>query len=100
MQKIIPPDMALPARTISGRGAVRQLAALAAAYGRRGMLVHGASLRRSGALDKILANCPAGVKIFAAEHPGGEPTLDNLADLLAAARRSARIGSPRWAAAA
>ncbi len=87
MQKIIPADMALPARTISGRGAVRQLAALAAVYGGRGLLVHGASLRCSGALQKILEKCPVGVHMFAAEHPGGEPTLDNLEDLLAAARR-------------
>ncbi len=86
MQKIIPPDMALPARTVSGRGVIAQLAARAAAYGRRGLLVHGASLRGAGALRQILDKIPAGMHIFAAEHPGGEPTLAHLADLLAAAR--------------
>lgn len=92
----LPHDMLLPARTIAGRGAVRQFAALASAFGPRGLLVHGASLRRSGTIDSLLAGpTPPPASIATWEHAGGEPTLDQLATLL---RDVHRIG-PDWIAA-
>src|SRR3989339_703222 len=87
MTKILPDNLILPSRTITGRGAIRGLAEQAAAFGRRGLLVHGASLRTVGGLRTFVDGGPAGVTLIPVEHPGGEPTLDHLTDLIATARR-------------
>lgn len=83
----MPDDLILPGRTITGRGAIQTMAEQAAAFGRRGLLVHSASLRAAGFLRLLMQKCPAGITIVTAEHPGGEPKLDHLAALLATARR-------------
>ena len=57
------------------------------AFGGRGVLVHGRSLAESGALAAILANRPPGLEVLPWRHAGGEPTLEQLDALLAAARR-------------
>jgi len=50
------------------------------------MLVHGRSLARSGVLFRVLSRGADDQSICNWRHPGGEPTLDQLEDLLAAAR--------------
>ena len=51
MERILPATLAMPPQTIIGRGAVRRLLRHAAPFGPRGILVHGASLRRTDVLD-------------------------------------------------
>jgi alcohol dehydrogenase class IV len=82
----LPAELVLPARTISGGGAAAGLLKECATFGRRGMLVHGASLKRAGVLDGILRERPDGLEVRSWQHPGGEPTLAHLESLLEAAR--------------
>ena len=83
---IIPESLTLPARSVIRRGAVQTITAEASRFGSRGTLVFSRSLERSGVVAQILAGTPSGVDVLAYAHPGGEPTLDQLAALLAAAR--------------
>jgi len=55
-------------------------------FGERAVLVHGKSLESHGVLDKILAAKPDAMTVETWRHPGGEPTLLQLEELLAAAR--------------
>ncbi|MBN1669839.1 MAG: iron-containing alcohol dehydrogenase [Kiritimatiellae bacterium] len=82
----IPKEIALPARVLFARGAAADLLPGCATLGGRGILLHGRSLRRSGALSRILAGRPAGLEVEAVEHTGGEPTLAQVAALRAKAR--------------
>ncbi len=83
---MIPESLTLPARTVIRRGAVRSLTSEAARFGARGTLVFSRSLERSGVVAEVLAAAPAGLSVLPFAHPGGEPTLDQLAALIEAAR--------------
>ncbi len=83
---IIPTELILPPRTITRSGAATDLLAECAAFGERGMLVHGKSLAASGVLDRILNARPAGLTVRTWQHAGGEPTLSQVEELLGAAR--------------
>lgn len=87
MNTILPDAMLLPARTLTGAGIIQKLPEECARFGKRGLLVHGRSLRQGGVCDRILQKLPAGVAITVWEHAGGEPTLNDLIKLLAAARK-------------
>lgn len=76
----------LPPRTLSASGAVQRLLPECAAFGGRGMLVHGRSLGESGELARILATTPPELVVRTWQHEGGEPSLDQLQALLAEAR--------------
>lgn len=82
----LPSSFVSPARTLFGRGSIEQLLGACAEFGARGLLVHGRSLASGGNLDRIRATAPAGIDLTPWECPAGEPTLDQLDDLLAAAR--------------
>jgi len=82
----LPATLTLPPRTLSGRGAARGLLAECAVFGKRGVLVHGRSLERSGKLAAILGDAAARREVLPWRHPGGEPTLDQLEELLSFAR--------------
>jgi alcohol dehydrogenase class IV len=82
----LPPTLMLPPLTISGPGTVQELLPRCAESGRRGVLVHGHSLERSGTLAALCAETPAEMDLQTWRHPGGEPTLTQLEALLAAAR--------------
>ena len=84
--KILPSTLTLPPRTITGAGAIKGLLAECFAFGDRGVLVHGRSLRRSGRLAAILGAAAQDRRVLAWEHPGGEPTLEQVEDALSAAR--------------
>ncbi|MBL7115189.1 MAG: iron-containing alcohol dehydrogenase [Kiritimatiellae bacterium] len=84
--RTIPAILTLPPRTLTGRDAVDHLLVECRKFGPRGMLVCGASLIRSGVRDRILAGTEGSHDISTWRHPGGEPTLDQLEQLLAAAR--------------
>ena len=82
----LPKSLLFPLQTISGSGSITQLIPECLSCGPRGMLVHGRSLAKSGVLSQILSEAPADQTICAWRHSGGEPTLDQLEDLLSAAR--------------
>ncbi|MFN2352723.1 MAG: hypothetical protein ABR497_12345, partial [Kiritimatiellia bacterium] len=73
---LLPTDLTLPNRTVSGHGMAARLMELAADFGPRGLLVHGRSLRCSGRLEKMLRSCPSDCRVMTYEHQGGEPDLD------------------------
>lgn len=87
MINLWPDVLALPHRTLTGAGVAPRLLPECAAWGRRGLLAHGRSLRQNGLLARILEDTPPGVVVTPWEHAGGEPTLDHLAGLLRTARR-------------
>jgi alcohol dehydrogenase class IV len=79
--------MVNPARTVFGRGTADTLLAECRTFGERGVLVHGASLRASGVLTRLLDAAAPPVAVETWECPAGEPTLDQLARLLPFARK-------------
>jgi len=82
----IPGNLILPPRTLCGAGLVRTILAECRAFGPRGILVCGRSLERNGTLSAILEEGKADEFICVWRHTGGEPALDQLEDLLTAAR--------------
>ena len=84
---VLPRTLTLPPRTIAGPDAVLGLLAECAAYGVKGVLVHGRSLETSGSLRRIMERRPGGLDVLPWQFPGGEPTLRQLATLLATARQ-------------
>ena len=82
---VLPENLILPARTIVRPGAARDVLREGAGFGNRGLLVHGASLRRNGRLEAIVGNAPSALRLRTWEHRGGEPTVDDLELLRAAA---------------
>lgn len=83
---ILPENTILPPRTIVREGAVNDLLKECGAFGSKGMLVHGGSLEISGVLGKILGNSSVGLEVSTWRHPGGEPTLDDLSNLVSVLR--------------
>lgn len=83
---IFPEDLIMPQRTLSGAGRIQELLEYASSFGERGMVVHGASLKSSGKLDRILAEKPAGMDVATFQHSGSEPTLSQAESLRQAAR--------------
>ncbi|MEI6209987.1 MAG: iron-containing alcohol dehydrogenase [bacterium] len=75
---MLPSPLILPGRTLAAAHAIRTLGAEASLFGASGLLVHGRSLRASGQLGTILESAPAGLRITCHEHPGGEPTTDEV----------------------
>ncbi|MGQ9661791.1 MAG: iron-containing alcohol dehydrogenase family protein [Kiritimatiellia bacterium] len=92
---VLPENLILPTRTIVRTGSASDLLRESAAFGNRGVLVHGTSLRRSGRLDHILAGTPPGMSLHTWEHKGGEPTVYDLECL----REGARQQAVQWVAA-
>ena len=92
---IVPEIMLLPPLTLVGNGRVRELLPRCSGFGGRGVLVHGKSLNAGGALDAILRARPKGLSVHVSQHPGGEPTLDQLQSLLI----EARVFDAEWIAA-
>ncbi len=71
----LPASLLFPMRLLSGAGKVVDLLRECAAFGERGVLVHGGSLVTGATLDRILAAQPDGTAVDTWQHPGGEPTL-------------------------
>jgi len=92
--KVLPDTLIIPPRIVTRRGSAATLPGECAAFGRRGMLVHGRSLAESGALNRILENT-GDAEVSCWMHPGGEPTLEQVAQL----RESARSQAAQWIAA-
>jgi alcohol dehydrogenase class IV len=92
---ILPSSLLLPQQTVSKPGAALGLTRAAAAFGPRGLLVHGRSLQRSGMLDAILEEPPFGVTVRTWCHAGDEPTVGEVEEL----RAGLRADRPDWVAA-
>lgn len=92
---ILPRELIVPGRIVNARGSADALLHEAAVLGQRGLVVHGGSLDRSGALARILGEGPSGLDVQTWRHPGGEPTLEHLETL----RAEARVFRPDWLAA-
>lgn len=92
---ILPDTLILPPDTRMGRGVSLQLLELCASFGHRGCLVCGNSQVRSGNLDRIQQGRPGSVEVRVWLHPGDEPTLSHLEDLLALLHEH----NPDWVAA-
>lgn len=93
--RLFPQYMSFPSGVFSNRGVVTRVGEQGGSFGSRGFLVHSQSMRRSGAVDRILESAPRGVEILPWQHPGGEPTLDDVE----AVRSRAREVAPFWIAA-
>lgn len=81
-----------PGRILFGRGEAAKAPALIAAYGSRGILVHGASAGRAGFLVEALRAAGVDLQVHSC---AGEPTLNDLT----AALVHARGHRPGWVAA-
>lgn len=84
---IIPDNIVFPERTISGVETALKLIPECSRFGRRGVIMHGRSLVKSGSLENILSNAPENVHVVGWEHGGGEPTLSHLKAALAFAKK-------------
>lgn len=83
---ILPDCLLLPPWTITGAGKVFELLSSCAVFGRRGVLVHGRSLRKKGISARLLRNVTGDMEVISWEHTGGEPTLKHLSELMKAAK--------------
>ena len=83
-QQEFPTDMVFPGRVLSGGGCIAQFRDVAASFGERGLVVYSRSIGREGVLSQIMGD--ASEKILAWRYGGGEPTLDNVEDILQVAR--------------
>ncbi len=82
---VLPNDLMFPQRTVTQRGGAATLLAECRTFGTRGVLVYGNSLKQSGGLEHILED-RSDRSVLPWLHAGGEPTLEQLEQLLAVAR--------------
>jgi len=81
-----PQETFLPQKTIYRKGSAGEIARESLAFGKKGVIVHGSSLRRDGKLDRILGRFPADATVTTFCRPGGEPTLDEITEVIEYAR--------------
>lgn len=82
----IPQETLLPGKTIFKKGAAVRLASETAEYAGPGVVVYGGSLEKSGRLDAIIEGFPGPGEVVRFRRQGGEPDLDEVERLIAAAR--------------
>ncbi len=92
---LLPKELLLPQKSLSGPGAVLQLSTLTAAFGGPGILVHGRSLQSSGKLDQLRACFDERICLTTYCHHGDEPTVLEVDAL----RSEIRDRSAAWVAA-
>lgn len=83
---LVPDSLVLPEKTITRRGGLSLLLQECRRFGTRGIVLHGTALDHNGRLGSLLASCPSGLEVKTVRHKGGEPTLDQVADLAQLAR--------------
>ena len=82
MHPTFPQEAFLPAKILFKKGGASDLAREAAEFGIRGVIVHGASLEKSGLKEKIAEDFKkAGLTAEFFCRPPGEPTLPEISDL-------------------
>ena len=92
---ILPQNLLLPQRTVSGAGSIHNLESIAAGFGTKGVLVHGRSLERSGVVKSIVSACGTDLRIRCYCHEGSEPTVHEVDTL----RNAVRESGAEWVAA-
>lgn len=81
-----PQELLLPQKTIFRKGSSQEIAKEVLEFGLRGLIVHGRSLEKSGRLERILSQFPPDVKLICFPRTGGEPTLDEVSEVIEKAR--------------
>ena len=81
----LPRDMVLPGRLLQGAGCLACFGEVAASFGERGVVIYGRSAGRSGTLGQVLEGLPSD-GVLAWRYDGGEPTLEQVEDVLQVAR--------------
>lgn len=84
--QILPDITIFPGKILAAAGALGHLPSEARVFGTRGIIVHGQTLAQNGALQTLISNMPAQMKVLMHAHTGGEPTLAQAGCLLAQAR--------------
>lgn len=83
MSSLFPQEIFIPSKILFKKGAAAEFLKEAAEFGPSGILVHGMSLEKSGAKEKILAHpAAASLKLTFFCRQGGEPTLDEISAVL------------------
>ncbi len=84
MHPLFPQETFLPAKVLFQAKAISDLAKEAALFGKRGLMVHGASLEKNGLKEKIADDLKrAGIAAEFYCRPQGEPTLDEISAVIA-----------------
>lgn len=81
-----PKEVLLPQKTIFQKGSASQIAQESLEFGSRGLIVHGHSLEKNGKKEKILSQFPASSKVESSCRSGGEPTLDEISEIIEKAK--------------
>ncbi|MDA3924584.1 MAG: iron-containing alcohol dehydrogenase [Kiritimatiellae bacterium] len=92
---LLPANLLLPQRTVSGADTTLQLAELVNTFGSQGVLVHGQSLQRSGKLQAITKQFNGSTVVNTYCHKGSEPTVHEV-DVL---RETIKSMKANWVAA-
>ncbi|HNX91139.1 MAG TPA: iron-containing alcohol dehydrogenase [Candidatus Omnitrophota bacterium] len=83
---ILPAEISFPGKTIFKKNAYLAISGELLEYGKNGLIVHGASLERSGKEVEIYKQFSSSSKVAFYMHDTGEPDLDTVADIIRAAR--------------
>jgi alcohol dehydrogenase class IV len=81
-----PQETLLAHKTIFRAGSAEDIPRETLAFGDRGIIVHGASLRQGRRLDAILDGFPRAARPLTVCRPGGEPALDEITGVIDSAR--------------
>lgn len=90
-----PQEVLSAQKVIFRKGGISDFAREVSEFGKRGIIVHGRSLEKNGAKEKIAATCEQAalaVEYFA--RPNGEPTLDEITRVI----EQGRLFSAEWIA--
>jgi len=82
----LPDPLILPPTTLSGVGRIHSLFDAVPSWGPHGLLVVGQSAVKSGLAATLTKMAPPGIALDLSVHAGGEPTLDQLDQLLQSVR--------------
>ena len=89
MHPTFPQEAFLPAKVLFKKGGISDLARETAEFGTRGVVVHGASLEKSGLKEKLAEDLEkAGLSTVFICRPPNEPTLAEISDVIAKGRSS------------
>jgi alcohol dehydrogenase class IV len=83
---MLPADMVFPGRVLQGAHCLLQFAKVAQSFGGRGVVLYSRSAGAKGLLDEIQGSEKSAGTMLAWRYGGGEPTLEQVEDVLQVAR--------------
>lgn len=83
-----PAEILSPQRVIFRQGAIDALFAEAFEFGPRGFVVHGPSFEKNGGRERLSKTLPPGAEVEFFQRHGGEPTLDEVSQVIERGRRA------------